>query len=405
MACGDVFDTNNILSITMIRKIVCNTIILIISQCAGMKDACVFAQTVEVEQGILQDEMSNHPQAESGEGLPPAERPAKQEPEIIRETVGTPVESWGSAKGFGEKIDWIHASLFRIAQDQVERVDNWFKLKLPPDKQRVMEPSRFRIGVFSEVKIIKGDRFDVKPVVDFDTDIEIPNVRQRLKIIITTSDPTTLPGRDVIEQQDKSLRTAVTGQWRSDVSSSIGVRLRWKPQLFANAVWSPTWKKGNWLLYPHQKFFWENENGFGEISTLVADHWINRWNTRFSTSIKWSEQDKDNDLETGRKDEGFRWSEIFIFDHANELLDETQLGRRVSGDDVVRGWGLRLGAFGGFHVVDEYRAGIFYRRPLRKRWLYLLVAPEISWKNANNWNREYTVKWGIEMLFWGKKER
>ena len=403
MICGNVFNTSSILSVTKVRRIVCAEIILIISQCVWIKDASVFAQTVEEEQGLLQDEMSDHSHIESGERFPSAELTVKQEPELISKTVGPAVESWGSAEGFGEKIDWIHGKLFLIAQAQVERIDNWFKPS--QGEKKVVELSRFRVGMFSEIKIKKGERLDLKPLVDFDTHIELPNIRQRLKIIITTSDPTTLPGRDVTEQEERSLRTVVTGEWRSDVSAGIGVRLHWKPQLFANAVWSPSWKKGKWLLKPYQKFYWENENGFGEISTLVADHWINRWNTRLSTSIKWSEHDRDNDIETERKDAGFRWSEVFIFDHANELLDETQLGRIVSGDDVARGWGLRLGAFGGFHIVDEYRAGIFYRRPLRKRWLYLLVAPEISWKNANNWNREYTVKCGIEMLFWGRKER
>jgi len=242
-------------------------------------------------------------------------------------------------------------------------------------------------------------------VVDFDAHIELPNIKRQLNLIITTNDPTMLPGKDVTEQQDKSLRSAVVRQWTPDVSTDIGVRLRWKPELFANAIWSPTWKRGNWLLYPQQKFYWESGSGIGEISTLVLDHWINRWNTRFSTSIKWSEQDRDNDRQTERKDVGFRWSEVFIFDHANELLDETQLGRIVSGYDIARGWGIRLAAFGGFHLVDEYRAGIFYRRPLRKKWMYLLVEPEIKWKNVNNWNPEWTIKCGIEMLFWGRKER
>ncbi len=353
---------------------------MFVLQCIVSKDVCIFAQTSEKEPGIVH-----------------------AEPELIRETVEPVVESWGSTKGFGEKIDWIHAYLYKIAQERVERFDYWFK---PPEgEQRLVELSRFRVGVFGEGKIQEYKRLDANQVMDFDTDIELPNMKRQIKFIITTNDPTTLPGKYITEQLDKSLRAAIEAKWRHDASAAIGVRARWKPELFANAVWSPEWKRGNWLLYPQQKFYWESGSGIGEISTLVFDHWINRWNTRFSTSIKWSEQDRDDDHRTERKDVGFRWSEVFIFNHAKELLDERQLGRLVSGYDVARGWGIRLAAFGGFHVVDEYRAGIFYRRPLRKKWMYLLVEPGINWSNVNNWNREWTIKCGIEMLFWGKKER
>jgi hypothetical protein len=397
------FNTNSILSVTAARRIISAAVILFVLQCIEAKDACIFAQTAEDEPGRVHNEKSDYSQVKPNEELPSVEPPAQHEPELIRETVEPVVESWGSTKGFGEKIDWIHANLYKTAQDRVERFDYWFKS--PEEEQRNIELSRFRVGLFGEGKIKKGEGLDLKQVVDFDSDIELPNIKRRIKLVITTNDPTTLPGKYVTEQPDKSLRTAVEGQWRHDASAAIGVRVRWKPELFANAVWSPTWKTGNWLLYPQQRFYWESGSGIGEISTLVFDHWINRWNTRFSTSIKWSEQDRDDDRQAERKDVGFRWSEVFIFDHANELLDETQLGRLVSGYDVANGWGISLAAFGGFHLVDEYRAGIFYRRPLRKKWMYLFVSPEINWKNVNNWNREWTIKCGIEMLFWGRKER
>jgi hypothetical protein len=397
-------NTNRILSVSMARRIISALVILFVLQCIGAKDACIFAQTAEKGLGIVNDEKGDQSQAKPVEGLPSVEPPAKPEPELIRETVEPVVESWGGTKGFGEKIDWIHSNLYKIAQDRVKRIDSWFKP--PKGEQRiVVELSRFRFGLFGEGKIKKDEGLDLKQVMDLDSDIELPNIKRRIKLVITTNDPTTLPGKFVTEQPDKSLRAAVEKQWMRDLSASIGVRARWKPGLYANAVWSPTWKTGNWSLYSQQRFYWESRSGIGEISTLVFDHWINRWNTRFSTSIKWSGQDRDDDHRTGRKDMGFRWSEVFIFDHANELLDETQLGRVVSGYDVARGWGIQLAAFGGFHFVDEYRAGIFYRRPLRKKWMYLYLAPEIIWKNENNWNREWMIKFGIEMLFWGKKER
>jgi len=126
---------------------------------------------------------------------------------------------------------------------------------------------------------------------------------------------------------------------------------------------------------------------------------------RSSTSIKFSEADWKSDRQVGRKDEGFRWSEVLMFGYAEELLDETKIERIVGGDDVARGLGIRLAAFGGFDVVDEYRAGVFARWPVRKRWMYLLVAPDVNWMRVNDWEHEWTLRCGVELLFWGNKSR
>jgi hypothetical protein len=398
-----VFNIKSILCVTVARRIAGALVMSFVLLCIGTKDLCVFAQTPEIEPDRVYNEISDLSQAKPGVELLSVEPPDRREPGVIRETVEPVVEPWGSTEGFGEKIDWIHGKLYEIAESQIERVDSWFK---PPQGEKsIVEISRFRVGLFAEGKIQEYKETDVKPVVDFDTEIELPNLKRQIKLIITTSDPTTLPGKSFIEQQDKSLRTVVVGQLRSDISTAIGVRARWKPELFAYALWAHKSEAGNWRLYPQQKFYLESKIGFGEISTLVLDHWINRWNTRFSTSVKWSKQDRDDDQKAEREDNGFRWSEVFLLEYAKELLEESQLGRVVSGDDIARGWGIRLSAFGGFHFAEEYRAGIFYRWPLRKKWMYSFAGPEIKWKNVNNWNREWTLRCGIEMLFWGGKER
>jgi hypothetical protein len=392
-----------IANIAMARILINTVVIFFGLLCAGAEGLCVLAQTTVIESDRANNEISNISQAKAGEELPSVEEHGRHEPHVIQETVEHVTESWGNTQGFGKKLDWMHVKLYEIAEVQVERIDSWFK---PPQGEKsIVGLSRFRVGLFAEGQLQKDNKTDVKPVVDLDTEIELPNLKRQIKLIITTSDPTTMPGKSFIEQRDNSLRTAVVRQLRPDISAAIGMRARWKPELFAYAVWAYKAEAGNWRLYPQQKFYWESKDGFGEISMLVLDHWINRWNTRFSTSVKWSKEYRDDDQKAEREGNGFRWSEVFILEHAKELLDESQLGRVVSGDDIARGWGIRLSAFGGFHSADEYRAGIFYRWPLRKKWMYSFAGPEIKWKNATNWDREWILRCGIEMLFWGGKER
>ncbi|MBU1087310.1 MAG: hypothetical protein KKD05_07315 [Candidatus Omnitrophica bacterium] len=396
------FNITSILSIIAARRILSAAVIFFVLFGNVGKGSRIFAKTAEQDPVIVQEVNNDYSQAKNN-GFAAAEASAPNSPELISRTVEPVAESWKNSEGFSGKIDWIHANFFKAFQNQVQKFDYWFKP--PKGEERIIELSRFRVGVFGEGKIKKDNRLKVNSLVDFDANIELPNMQRRMKLRITTRDPTTLPGRDILEQQDTAVRAAVSRQWWQNISTDIGVRTRWQPELFANTVWTSEWKKEICTLYSEQRFYWEEEEGFGEISTLAFDYWKDRWNTRFSTSIKWSEQDRDDDRQNELRDEGFRWSEVFIFGYVSELLDETRLNRVISGEDVAHGWGLRLAGFGKFHLVDEYRAGAFYRFPVRKKWMYFMIGPDINWANTNDWDREWTIKCGVEMLFWGGKER
>ncbi len=377
-------------------------LVLLVVMCVWGSDEPLPVQMAENEIGAPQDEQSRPAINKTAGRLPPTTPLGRPALGIIRETVDTNIVAWSDSKGFGGKLDWLHAKLFRTAQAPVEMVDHWFR----PGRGelRLIELSRFRVGVFGQ-GVIRNNKIDITGALDYDADVELPNMKRQTKFVLTTRDQTALPGKDVSEERDRSVRTAIERQWWPAVSTSVGMRTRLPPDLFAKVSWSPKWKAGDWLLYPQQKAYWLSSDGFGEISTLVADHWNDGWNIRFTTSIKCSQKDWKSDQQVDRKDNGFRWSEVFMFGYAREFLDETGIERIVAGDDVARGLGIRLAAFGGFNVVDEYRAGVFARWPIRKRWMYLLVAPDVSWMQANDWEHEWTIRCGLETLFWGSKSR
>jgi hypothetical protein len=394
-----VLNPNGILSAGMGLRMAL-AVIVYMYLCVCPQDMRVFAQTSQNELVQIKDETGVHLQVIENQSTPDLNPPEKDEEELNRRMVEPSSEN---SEDLGDTMDLVHEKFFDLAQRQVEKIDS---LLLSPGEQRIpIEQPRFRLGLFIEEVKRGDDNFKLRHAISFDANMELPNLLHSLKLIVTTNDPTELPGREVTEEQDRSLRTALSKQWMSDISTAIGVRARWKDPLFAYVSWSPSWQRGDWQLYPQEKIFWESRNGFGEVSTLVFDHWTNRWNTRFSTSIRWRKKDYDSDQDSNRKDHGFRWSEVFIFDHASELLDESQLGRIVSGEDIMRGWGTKLSMFGGFHFIDEYRAGLFYRFPLWKKWMYFLIQPEIDWKRQDNWKPRWTIRFGLDLLFWGGKER
>jgi hypothetical protein len=394
--------TNDIFSATRALRLAISGALLFTSLCLW-PDKFILAQTAVKDQVEEKDSGSDQSQPVDNKDKTDAGAIIRQVPESASPPAESAPGSSGKAEDLGGKMDRVHSNLFNIAQGQVERVDKWFRSS--EDQQTHIKPSQFRLDVFGDAKKLADDGFNLKPEISLDANIELPDVVRHLKLMVTTIDPTALPGRDINNQQNRSIRTAFSKQWMSDITTAIGVRARWKTPLFAYAAWSPVWKRGAWQLYPQEKFYWQNRDGIGEISTLIFDHWTGRWNTRTSTSVKWSKQDFDADRGIGRNDHGFRWSEVFIFDHANELLDETQLGRMVSGDDIMRGWGVRLSAFGGFHFVDEYQTGLGFRWPLLKKWMYFFTQPELDWKRVDNWKPRWTIKFGLDMLFWGGGER
>ena len=87
-----------------------------------------------------------------------------------------------------------------------------------------------------------------------------------------------------------------------------------------------------------------------------------------------------------------------------ELLDPGRRGQHVRVEDLVHGIGL-LGSIRGHvdsdeSVMDRYRASVVYRRPLYSNWIFLVLQPELEWRNDNDWDMVTTLRIGADMVFW-----
>ncbi len=279
-------------------------------------------------------------------------------------------------------------------------------------RQDVVEtpPSRFLLGVQASVELKSEGTIDFSPVVDFDTDVELPNLEERLKLFITTRDPTELDGATSFEE-DSALRVGASKGFLENWKASAGIKTKWLPEIFTFVEWGPRYGDlEGWSTYPKLKFFWESEDKFGTSTSLVFNRWRNRMLFRqtFSGKITQDEVDSDESKamnpdspQFGDDGGGVRWLASTTLGYVPHLLDERDYGRRVGGKDVARGSGIRGQIRGNAVKSLEAKVTLFHKRPIYKDFLYLVLAPEVVWDEEEAWKEEYVFNIGVEMLLWG----
>jgi len=307
-------------------------------------------------------------------------------------------------------IDESHSWLYSESQEWIE----WFDGLFVPEGEKKLKtpPSKFRLGLYSEFNLETDKDFKLVPVVDLRTDIHLPNLERRLRLFISTEDPTALPDEDAAESNNE-LRVGATRDFFKNWNTSIGVKARWPPEAFANVSWSRVYKLPNWWrIYPNLKPFWDSTRGLGAVSSVIVDTWSDRWLFRQSASAKWDQRNYRDDrgaaqdptsTQFGADGEGYRWSLSSVVGYVPLLLDEEDYGRRVSGSDVADGWALRGRVDGNIAQVLSYDITLFRKGPLYKDYVFYVIAPEIQWEQENGWKPEYTVQIGVEVLLWGQK--
>lgn len=137
---------------------------------------------------------------------------------------------------------------------------------------------------------------------------------------------------------------------------------------------------------------------------------MNRWLFRQTLSGKWNKQQQDDDeSDAGDPDSylfgedggGYRWAATTVIGFVPKLLDEREYGRRVSAGDVADGWGIRGRVEGDAVQTLSYETALFRKGSLYKDFLYYVIGPKVKWERKYDWEAEYKIEVGIEMLIWG----
>jgi hypothetical protein len=286
---------------------------------------------------------------------------------------------------FGQRLDRGHDRLYVNAQEFVENTDRRFA---PPDAELLPVPATpFRLGLVTET-IDRPDGAEFELDLNLDVTLKLPNLERRLRIFITNDDVAESPDR---AGERGNLRAGVRFNPASNFDFDVGVRGRLPPIAFASLRWSKFYPVGRWDVYPFGKLFAETDEGLGVSSGLTFDRRLGEAMIgRASSFAKW------------RKDTAeIEWTQVLLLAHADELLVPERYGRILRNQDLARGYGMQLLASGEQrHRVEYYEASVFYKRPLRHRWLYGYVEPLVRWDRKYAWHADPGVRIGFEALFW-----
>jgi len=290
-----------------------------------------------------------------------------------------------------DSLDNLHDTILLKMQERVNRFDLFFA----KDQTSVIEApgSKFRMGLYVVGEYDNGMNISADP--DFDADLELPNLESRWNIFANSIKFSDLPGVDPTEAK-RVFNTGLGHVFeKTKLHASVGARWNGTPLAFTKLEWKPSFSAASWTFYPRQRVFYQTDDeGFGGITSLVANRWIGtRSFVRSVSAAKIAENTA-----------GVEWEQTLMFGHVNRLIDESKKTDIISQEDAAQGYGARYSVFGhnksDMGVLDRHRLTLVYRRPVLRKWLFLQVAPGAEWKNDNNWKCIPSLQIGFDAIFW-----
>ncbi|HMO05110.1 MAG TPA: hypothetical protein PKC67_13560 [Kiritimatiellia bacterium] len=289
-----------------------------------------------------------------------------------------------------DRLDYLAEQVPNRLQNQMQSFDARFAGEGDPV---IVHPPMDELTMGLYTRTLVGDKTEIELKPDVNLDVDLPNLERRVSLFVESSSSDDLPGRDKLEREDDGWTVGARSKkniW--DISTDVGVRAKWLPEVFARAAWKPTWAWGTWKWNFEQRVFWESDDGFGELTTLGALKWFagNRWVYRQNTSGKFTEAS-----------DGYEWEQTFMIGRPITLFDESrrETGRAIGAGDAIEGYGARASVFGSDDATDQYRLLATYRWDLYQRFVIGEVRAGPQWRDSEEWDTEYRVDLGVELHF------
>lgn len=293
---------------------------------------------------------------------------------------------------WSERADYIQATLDASYNDSINRIDTHYGSELDPEEFRKAKRSSFRFS--SDVLLERNDGIKGDFNSDIDAVVELPRLEKKLNLFIKTAALDELPGTDPTEDTESDLLIGVSRKsakkYLSLIKHSAGIKIKWPPVLFWKSEIRKQWTVRGWLIAPTQRVFWQSDDGFGEVTTLALQKWINK-RTVFgsSTGVRLTEIS-----------DGAEWDQNVSL---LRIFDKEITGSRRSdilySHRALEGRFSLYGHYNNGHAMDRYRLQVKYRQPLYSHWVFLNVTPELNWRDEHGWQVDPGIRVGVELVF------
>jgi len=288
-----------------------------------------------------------------------------------------------------QRLDYIAENVPLLLRSELHAIDLWLMGdEEAPLDQPPVKGLEIRL-IYKMVTDPDGEHtFDPK----LDLRLELPNVEHRFSLFLDSTYDTQLPGVDVDDRQDEGWSLGLRrrfDEWK--ISGDIGVHSGFPPEVFARVYWQPGWQWGEWNWGFHQRLFWENEDGFGLLSSLQGYTWWgegDRWKFRNLTAGRFSEAT-----------DGYEWQQTLSLGHMTRLVEEHRRSRNVGFGDTLECWGVTATLFGEDRLPDEYRLTTILRYDLYDEFVILEIEPGLQWRNDLDWTTQFRMEIGLNFLF------
>jgi hypothetical protein len=288
--------------------------------------------------------------------------------------------------GAGARLDRIHDRVYRWLQERLVASDEYMAAT---DRATLVVPlSPLRVGLGMQA-LHRGYGWQASSVQDFDATLQLPNLKQRYRLFISSGDLPESPrptagGRN-------ALLAGVRVESKSPVSLDLGVHLKLVPAAFVALRWAPGYNFGALQVFPFAKAYVETGLGPGASGGLTLERHWNRWIARSSTFADWR-----------RNAAATSWTQSLVAGYARAVIRERRYDLLATGNDLACGAMLDLTISGdrASHAT-AYEAALLMKRPLHGGWLYGYAAPLVRWERAGNWHPDAGVRIGVDILFWG----
>ena len=290
-----------------------------------------------------------------------------------------------------ERLDYLHLNVQRRVSEPLRATDVYFAVD--PDAPIEPPQTQFELGLYTTLR--QGEGFDFELAPNMEIYVELPNLKEKLRVFIESTRADELPQSQMSAKEDRGVNVGMREYLEKlHLTFDVGMQAAMPPEAFTRLTWTRNWNLGKLEITPELRAFYETGDGAGALASLFVNDWVGAANSGiviFDASTRWLAED-----------DTLEWASSLALARVVALLDESLRGHHARWYDTARAQALKYAVLGSEGNVDTHRLVVGFRGPLYKQWIYWDVAPGLEWTRKEDYDTAFILQVGVDLLFWGQ---